>query len=62
LNALFVVLLPFLAWFAVRSVAGTATRRPVHFEIRPLWLWLGLAAILGFGVLRNLPFAAMLAP
>ena len=61
-NALYVILLPLLAWFGLRSLMGIATGRPVHFEIRPWWLWCGLAALVCFGVVRNLPFAAALAP
>lgn len=57
-NALFVVLLPFLLWLALRPLIAGFAGRPAKLGVRPAWLWLALGMILVFGVLRNLPFAA----
>ena len=62
-NAMFVASLPLFAWIGIRflrSGAGAGTSMPV---VRPIWLWLYLAAWIAFGVVRNLPgvFAAFAA-
>lgn len=52
LNAMFVVSLPFAAWFGLRWMLRPSM--PVFRNSR--WLWFYLAAWILFGVLRNLPF------
>ncbi|SPE58798.1 conserved membrane hypothetical protein [Verrucomicrobia bacterium] len=61
-NALLVLSLPFLGWFGLRLVHGHLKNQPVQFHAA--WFWLAFAALLVFGILRNLPFAtrAWLAP
>jgi uncharacterized protein DUF2752 len=63
-NALLVLLLPVVAWLGCRSLIARLKHRAVDIQIRPGWLWCGLAVLIVFGVLRNLPFAqtAWLAP
>jgi hypothetical protein len=64
LNALFVLLLPLLAWLAVRAVIRARRKQPLVPEFRPVWVWVALAVTFIFGIARNLPFAqvAWLAP
>lgn len=60
-NALFVAALPLLAllwWRWLRSPAPRPAARPLP---RPV-LWAGIALVLAFGVLRNLPMGRWLAP
>ena len=57
LNALTVLSMPFLVWMTVR----TCWLRPQHNghrqkALRPIWIWLILGVIVGFGIVRNLPF------
>jgi Protein of unknown function (DUF2752) len=53
-NAFLIASLPIFAWFGYRLVWSEIThQRPA--AIRPIWLWLFLAAWLAFGVLRNVP-------
>jgi hypothetical protein len=54
-NALLVMSLPVLAWWAAHTGIGLWKRQPLAAGIRPAWLWCALAATLAFGVLRNLP-------
>ncbi len=54
-NALLVCVLPFLAGLALRCWLTHARKTSVPWGIRPLWLWGGLAVLLVFAVLRNLP-------
>jgi hypothetical protein len=54
-NALLVVCLPALAWWAARMMVGLWKGWPLADGIRPAWLWCALAATLAFGVFRNLP-------
>ena len=63
-NALFIVSLPLLGWWMARYAAAKLRHRPASLAVRPVWFWLGLAALVLFGILRNLPFAraAWLAP
>ncbi len=60
-NALFVLSLPLLAWCIARVIQKGWASLP---QIKPSWLWLALALVLLFGLLRNLPFPhlACLAP
>ena len=59
-----VVSLPILAWLGARYGLQKARNQPASLGLRPLWLWLVLAAVLVVSVLRNLPGApfAMLRP
>ena len=54
LNAMFVLSLPLLAWWAPRFITRTWKREPLSINTR--WLWVYLAAWILFGVMRNLPF------
>jgi hypothetical protein len=61
LNLLFVLCLPFSAWWAARYAAAWiqgATAPRIH----PAWYWTFLAACAVFTVLRNLPGFEWLAP
>lgn len=64
LNALMVVSLPFLLWMMART-SWLWPRREGHRQkvLRPIWIWLILGVIVGFGIVRNLPvpFPAQLA-
>jgi hypothetical protein len=54
-NALLVLGLPPLAWFALASVLPLQRRQPLAACLRPAWLWCLLAVVVAFGVGRNLP-------
>jgi len=58
-NALFVCSLPLLSWLAIRLFLSQVRHQPSPFPIRPVWLWCGLAVLIAFGILRNLPFAQL---
>ena len=64
LNPVLVVSLPLLLWLGVGYVLRKAANQPASLPLRPLWLWLLLAAVLVVSVLRNLPGApfALLRP
>jgi len=56
-NALFVLLLPMLLIFGLGSAVRLTTGRDWLASFRgPFWLWLLGAAVLGFGIARNLRF------
>jgi hypothetical protein len=60
-NPLLIASLPFLAWFGAIQTVRKATDQPMR-SIRPSWLWVMLAVLIGFTVLRNvpgMPFAAL---
>ena len=63
-NPMLVVSLPFLCWLGARCGLRKASNQPASIGLRPLWLWLLLAAVLVVSVLRNFPGApfAMLRP
>jgi hypothetical protein len=63
-NPVLIVSLPILAWVGARYGRQKARNEPVSLGLRPLWLWLILAAVLVVSVLRNLPGApfALLRP
>jgi len=63
-NAVLVCSLPFLAWLALRFAVLKTRNPPGTITVRPVWLWSALAALIVFGVLRNLPVPqlAWLAP
>jgi hypothetical protein len=54
LNALLVTLLPVGAWWAYRWVLATVMGRGQCVVVRPLWIWVGCAVLVIFGVVRNL--------
>jgi len=61
-NVLLVAAVPLLAWLWLRW-AGRAWRGvPRRALAQPVLVWLLLVLVLGFWVLRNLPFAVALAP
>ena len=54
-NPLFVIAVPVAMIFLVR---GLLRRSPdKNFSFQPVWLWVGLVAVIAFGIARNLPFA-----
>ena len=63
-NPMLVVSLPFLIWFGAKQGLQKAQNQPLSLGLRPVWLWLALAAVLMVSVLRNLPGApfALLRP
>ena len=63
-NALLVLGTPMAAWLAVRSLSRRLNGQSQSLGLHPAWLWTALAAVVLFGILRNLPFAhaAWLAP
>lgn len=56
LNALAVLILPLAAWWLWRNWARGGAR------VRVRWVWLFLAGLLLFGVVRNLPWFGWLSP
>ena len=63
-NPMLVVSLPLFLSLGARYGLRKATNQPASLALRPLWLWLMLAAVLVISVLRNLPGApfALLRP
>jgi hypothetical protein len=58
-NALVVLGVPPAARFGARRLWCLASgKAQPTFAVRPAWLWIGLAVIVAFGILRNLPFPA----
>jgi hypothetical protein len=57
-NALIVSSLPLVAWGLIQAVRRRAANQPALSWIRPSWLWIGLAILVLFGILRNLPGAS----
>ena len=64
LNPVLVMVLPVMLWLGARYALRKAAGQPASLGLRPLWLWLALAAVLIVSVLRNLPGApfALLRP
>ncbi|MFI0416846.1 DUF2752 domain-containing protein [Spongiactinospora sp. 9N601] len=63
LNPLAVVLIPLAVWWWGRWLAGALRGGPwPAVRVRPVLLWIGLGVTLAYWVVRNLPFAAFLAP
>jgi len=55
LNPLLILLIPFFAWLGIASAITYLTHKDcLHLFRRPFWLWLLLAAVIVFGVGRNL--------
>ena len=57
LNALLVTAIPVGSWVVVRSFLRAKDNSIARLDLRPAWLWAGLAITLLFGLLRNFPFA-----
>ena len=56
LNPLLVLSLPLVGWILLQKIIPTtASRRLPPVAMRPVWVWLGAAVVVAFGVLRNLP-------
>jgi hypothetical protein len=58
-NAFLVCSLPFFGWLTVRLAVRKMRHQPARVSIRPIWLWTILAALIVFGIVRNLPFAQL---
>src|SRR3974377_1012356 len=56
-NPVLVVSLPIVAWLGGSYAWQRAWSQPASLGVRPLWLWLALAAVLIVSVLRNVPGA-----
>ncbi len=54
-NPLVILSLPLILGFGVRYAAQMAKNQPASLGFRPIWLWLMLAAVLAFSVVRNVP-------
>ena len=57
-NALGVSSLPVVAWGCLRGARDAAANKRALAWIRPVWFWIGLAVLIAFGILRNLPGAS----
>jgi hypothetical protein len=57
-NPLFIVALPLLFWAFARATSRYFRGESFVPALRPNWLWSSGVAILLFGIIRNLPFAA----
>mgnify|MGYP001277030332 CR=1 FL=1 len=66
LNVLLVAMAPYLAYsylkWLYRSFRPAPPRATPRKAVDPRWLYLLVAVIMGFWVVRNLPFASFLAP
>jgi len=54
-NPLVIGSLPLVLWFGGRCVVQKVSDRPVSLGFHPAWLWLVLAVVIAFGVVRNVP-------
>jgi hypothetical protein len=57
-NALVVASLPIVAWGCLRAARDRASNKPALAWIRPVWFWIGLAVLIAFAIVRNLPGAS----
>ena len=55
-NAILVLSLPVLAIAGARAALAWLRREPVAWSLRPAWLWSALVVMVGFGIVRNLPW------
>ncbi len=58
-NALLVLTLPFLLWAAAHQLSCYFRHVRSRIVIRPAWVWTGLAVLVIYAVLRNLPFSQL---
>ena len=56
-NPMLIIVMPFLVWLGARYGLQKAKGQPARVGLRPVWLWLVLAAVLVVSLLRNLPGA-----
>jgi len=56
-NPLLVASCPLLIWLVARLVGIALGKEVKPILVKPKWLWAGLAVLVGFGILRNLPLA-----
>ncbi|HEY0550244.1 MAG TPA: DUF2752 domain-containing protein [Verrucomicrobiae bacterium] len=62
LNPLFVVALPIICCFFARPLLARLTGRKIPQLLNStIWVWIAAVVVIGFGVLRNLPWRAWLA-
>jgi len=54
-NPLLVASLPFVIWFGASQAVQRARNQPVPLRVRPMWLGLLLAILIGFTLVRNVP-------
>ncbi|HOC55116.1 MAG TPA: DUF2752 domain-containing protein [Verrucomicrobiota bacterium] len=54
-NPMLVLSLPVVAWLAARCGLRKARKQPALIGLRPVWLWVILAAVLVVSLLRNVP-------
>jgi hypothetical protein len=54
-NPLLILALPPGLWLGAKYAVCRARHQPASLSIRPIWLWISLAVVLGFSVWRNLP-------
>ena len=58
LNPLFVLSLPFLCWWGAQQFhPGFFFHKTAVVFAKPFWTWIFLAAVVTFGILRNVPVA-----
>lgn len=53
LNAFVVLAAPVFAWLCARFLYRALKGQPAGFAIRSRWLWMGLALLVAYGILRN---------
>ena len=58
-NPLLVASCPFLIWFGARLLGRALGKEMKPIVVKPKWMWVGLAILVGFGILRNLPLAPL---
>lgn len=58
-NPLLVLALPVAVGLAARAALRRWRGQPAASHIHPAWLWIGVAAVSLFGILRNLPYPAL---
>ena len=61
-NPLLIVSLPLIVWYGARQTVRYLKNQPCPVNIRPVALWLMLAVLMVFTVMRNLPAFSFLSP
>ena len=62
LNPLFVVALPIIGCFLARALLARITGRKIPQLLNnTIWVWIAAVIVVGFGILRNLPWRSWLA-
>lgn len=62
LNPLAFVMVPVLLYAWVRWLVRSIRGRPRETVLHPAFIWVFLVVLIGFWIVRNLPFGAALAP